>query len=73
MTISKVATYTTSDGKTFVHRHEAVKYEDNLTLVGIVSPEVQATLNAAGFVVVKKPIPRAKKAKAAPAAETKAA
>lgn len=68
MSINKVATYTTSDGKSFADRGDAVKHEDALTLNGIVSAEVQAVLSAAGFIVVKKPIPRKKKAPAAAAA-----
>lgn len=68
MTISKVATYTTSDGQSFTDRNDAVKHEDNLTLAGIVNAEVQVALDAAGFSVIKKPIPRKKKAPAAAAA-----
>lgn len=68
MTISKVATYTTSDGKSFTDRNDAVKHEDQLTLLSIVNGDVEAKLAAAGFIIVKKPIPRKKKAPAAAAA-----
>lgn len=65
MTIERVTQYKTTDGKTFTEARAANKHQSMVDIVDMIGADTLTKLNAAGFVVEKAPVKRAKKAPAA--------